>query len=75
MARWELENRPDTNRLADGAALASIPYGSERWLCAEICRYRGEAILLEPEPLRASVAKRARELASHMRAHATTSAQ
>jgi proteasome accessory factor BC len=75
VARWELEGRPDTGRLADGAALASVPYGSERWLCAELCRYRGEAILLEPEPLRAHVAKRARELASIVRAHATTSAQ
>ena len=62
-------------RLADGAALASVPYGSERWLCAELCRYLGEAILLEPEPLRARVAARARELAAFVRSHATTNAQ
>ena len=52
-----------------------MPYGSERWLCAEICSYLGEAVLLEPEPLRARVAARARELAAHVRAHATTNAQ
>ena len=51
------------------------PYGSERWLCTELCRYLGEAVLLEPEPLRARVAERARELAALVRAHATTSAQ
>ena len=53
VARWELDRRPDTHRLADGAALASVPYGTERWLCAEVCRYLGEAVLLEPEALRA----------------------
>jgi proteasome accessory factor C len=73
VARWELEGRPDTNRLADGAALASVPYGTERWLCAEVCRYLGEAVLLEPEPLRARVAVRARELAALVRSHATAS--
>ena len=49
VARWELEGRPDTIPLADGAALASVPYGSERWLATELCRYLGDAVLLEPE--------------------------
>ncbi len=53
VARWELEGRPDTIPLADGAALASVPYGSERWLATELCRYLGDAVLLEPEGLRA----------------------
>ena len=75
VARWELEERPDTVRLADGSALASVAYGSERWLYTELCRYLGEAVLLEPEPLRARVAVRARELAALVRAHATTNAQ
>ena len=73
VARWELEGRADTNRLADGAAIASVPYGSERWLVCGARRYLGEAILLEPESLRARVAERARELAALVRAHATTS--
>ena len=50
-------------QLADGSALASVPYGSERWLTTELCRYLGEAVLLEPEALRHRVAARARELA------------
>jgi proteasome accessory factor C len=75
VARWELENRADTGRLADGAALASVPYGSEGFLCADLCSYLGEAVLLEPEALRARVAARARELAAYVRAHATTHAQ
>ncbi len=49
VARWELEGRPDTIPLADGGALASVPYGSERWLATELCRYLGDAVLLEPE--------------------------
>ena len=73
VARWELDRRPDTNRLADGAALASVPYGNERWLYAEVCRYLGDAVLLEPEALRAKVAARARELAALVRSHATAS--
>lgn len=63
VARWELEGRSDTVQLADGSALASVPYGSERWLTTELCRYLGEAVLLEPEALRHRVAARARELA------------
>ena len=46
----------------------------ERWLYTELCRYLGEAVLLEPEPLRARVAARARELAALVRSHATASA-
>ena len=67
VARWELEGRPDTIPLADGGALASVPYGSERWLATELCRYLGDAVLLEPEGMRADVAARARELGSGLR--------
>ena len=75
VARWQLEDRADTGRLADGAALASIPYGSEGFLATDLCSYLGDAVLLEPEALRARVAARARELAAYLRAHATTNAQ
>jgi predicted DNA-binding transcriptional regulator YafY len=70
VARWELEGRPDTIPLADGAALASVPYGSERWLATELCRYLGDAVLLEPEGLRVAVAARARELGAGLREQA-----
>ena len=58
---------PDTIPLADGGALASVPYGSERWLATELCRYLGDAVLLEPEALRSDVAARARELGAGLR--------
>ena len=67
VARWELEGRPDTVPLRDGAAVASLPFGSERWLGGELCRYLGAAVLLEPERLRPGVVARARELQGALR--------
>jgi len=65
VARWEVEKgaRP----LVDGAALADKSVGSAEWLVGEVVSYRGEAIVLEPQELRAQVALRARELASELR--------
>jgi proteasome accessory factor C len=65
VARWEVEKgaRP----LVDGAALADKSVGSADWLVGEVVSYRGEAIVLEPQELRAQVALRARELASELR--------
>ncbi len=70
VARWELERRDDTAELADGAAVATITYSSERFLASELCRQLGEAVLLEPEPLRALVVERATELLARLREHA-----
>ena len=76
VARWELEDRarhraPGRRRRARVGRRTARSAG-----CAtELCRYLGDAVLLEPEALRARVAARARELAAHVRAHATTSAQ
>ena len=72
IARWEIEGRPDTVPLADGSALASVPYGSERWLVTELCRYLGEAVLIEPESLRMRVAEHARELVGSLRSVAAS---
>jgi proteasome accessory factor C len=60
VARWEIEKgaRP----LADGAAIGVRAVGSAEWLVGEVVGYRGEAIVLEPQELRARVAVRAREL-------------
>ena len=61
---------PTPSRLADGAALASVPYGSERWLCAELCRY-----LRRGRPARARAAagpRRASARASSPRSCART---
>jgi proteasome accessory factor BC len=65
-ARWRVERgaRP----LADGAALADLPVGSEQWLASEILAARGQAIVLEPENLRAYVAERARALLGQLTA-------
>ena len=60
IARWRIERgaRP----LADGAALADLPVGSEEWLASEILAARGQAVVLEPENLRRYVAERAKAL-------------
>ncbi|HET7137381.1 MAG TPA: WYL domain-containing protein [Gaiellaceae bacterium] len=65
VARWEIEKgaRP----LVDGAAIADKSVGSADWLVGEVVSYRGEAIVLEPQELRARVAHRARELATELR--------
>jgi hypothetical protein len=43
-----------------------MPVGSPEWLIGEIFSQRGEAILLEPEEMRAAVEARARELAAEL---------
>jgi predicted DNA-binding transcriptional regulator YafY len=65
VARWEIEKgaRP----LVDGAAIADKSVGSADWLVGEVVSYRGDAIVLEPQDLRALVAHRARELAQELR--------
>ena len=50
--------------LKDGTALAEMPVGSQEWLLGEVLSQRGEAVLLEPDEMRAAVASRARELAN-----------
>jgi proteasome accessory factor C len=65
VARWEIEKgaRP----LVDGAAVADKSVGSADWLVGEVVSYRGEAVVLEPQELRARVALRARELGGELR--------
>jgi predicted DNA-binding transcriptional regulator YafY len=63
VARWRLE-RGGARELADGAALAETAVGSTEWLAGEILSQLGEAVVLEPDDLRASIAARARELAA-----------
>jgi len=64
IARWALERR--ARPLKDGTALAEMPVGSPEWLVGETLFYRGEAIVLEPEDLRARIAQRAKELATEL---------
>jgi predicted DNA-binding transcriptional regulator YafY len=65
VARWEVEK--GARLLVDGAALSEKAVGSHEWLIGEVVSYRGEAIVLEPQDLRARVAQRARELAAELR--------
>jgi proteasome accessory factor C len=61
-ARRRLE-RPGARALADGSALAGDSLGEE-YVIGEILAHRGGAVLLEPDPLRRTIARRARELQS-----------
>src|SRR5437763_441376 len=63
-ARWAAER--GATPLKDGTALADMPVGSPEWLISEILSHRGDAVLLEPEEMRAVVAGRARELATEL---------
>jgi proteasome accessory factor BC len=63
-ARWAVER--GATLLKDGTAVADMPVGSPEWLIGEIFSQRGEAILLEPEEMRAAVESRARELAAEL---------
>jgi predicted DNA-binding transcriptional regulator YafY len=63
-ARWAVER--GATPLKDGTAVADMPVGSPEWLIGEIFSQRGEAILLEPEEMRAAVESRARELAGEL---------
>jgi len=64
VARWALERgaRP----LTDGSAVADLPVGSPEWLESEIFSFRGSAVVLEPEDLRAHIRERAKELAAEL---------
>ena len=65
-ARWRLER--GAVPLEDGSALEELGFGSRDWLVGEILSYRGEAVVLEPEDLRARVAARARALSAELAA-------
>jgi predicted DNA-binding transcriptional regulator YafY len=64
IARWAIERgaRP----LADGSAVRDLPVGSDEWLESEVLSLRGEAVLLEPDGLRHSIAARAKALAKEL---------
>jgi proteasome accessory factor C len=64
IARWAIERgaRP----LADRSAVRELPVGSDEWLESEVLSLRGEAVLLEPDELRRSVAARAKALAKEL---------
>jgi proteasome accessory factor C len=64
VARWAIER--GARLLADGSAIRELPVGSDEWLESEVLSLRGEAVLLEPDELRRSVAGRAKALAKEL---------
>jgi hypothetical protein len=64
IARWAIER--GAHPLADGTALGERPYGDEEWLESELLAGRGEAVLIEPEEQRQSIAARAKALAKEL---------
>jgi proteasome accessory factor C len=65
VARWRLERGPAV-LLKDGSAIEEVAVGSEDWLIGEILSFRGEAVVREPEELRAQIAERARTLQAEL---------
>jgi len=63
-ARWAIER--GAKPLKDGTAVAEMAVGSPEWLIGEILSQRGDAVLLEPEEMRDTIATRARELANEL---------
>jgi proteasome accessory factor C len=65
IARWKVERgaRP----LSDRSALAELSYATDDWLVTEVLADLGEAIVLEPAPLRKAVAARAKQLARELK--------
>jgi predicted DNA-binding transcriptional regulator YafY len=43
-----------------------VPVGSDEWLESEVLSLRGEAVLLEPDELRHTIAARAKALAKEL---------
>jgi predicted DNA-binding transcriptional regulator YafY len=64
IARWAIER--GARLLADGSAIRELPVGSDEWLESEVLSLRGEAVLLEPDELRRSIAARAKALAKEL---------
>jgi predicted DNA-binding transcriptional regulator YafY len=64
IARWAIER--GARLLADRSAVRDLPVGSDEWLESEVLSLRGEAVLLEPDELRRSIAARAKTLAKEL---------
>ena len=65
IARWKVER--GATPLTDKTALATVRAGTLDWLLSEILADRGEAVVVEPEDVRAAVAARAAALLKELR--------
>jgi len=64
VARWAIER--GARLLADGSAVREAPFSSDEWLESEVLSLRGEAVLVEPDELRRTIAVRAKALAKEL---------
>ncbi|HWG55618.1 MAG TPA: WYL domain-containing protein [Gaiellaceae bacterium] len=65
IARWKVER--GATPLVDKTALATVRAGTPEWLLGEVLADRGEAVVLEPQDVRAAVAGRAAELLKELK--------
>jgi predicted DNA-binding transcriptional regulator YafY len=56
LARWMIEEHRSWERRIDGSVVVEIPYASEEWLVKEVLKHQGDAVLLEPASVRATIA-------------------
>jgi len=64
IARWKLER--GARSLTDRAAVSEPAYQHDEWLLSEVLADRGETVVIEPAPMRATVARRAKQLESEL---------
>jgi proteasome accessory factor C len=61
-ARWAREERPVVAELPDGAVVVELRFAGEGWLVREVLKEAGDAVVLEPAEVRASVLAAAERL-------------
>jgi predicted DNA-binding transcriptional regulator YafY len=61
-AELELERPTSIEPAAEGGAVATVPYGSVRWLLSKVLSHRAEAEVLAPDWLREAVRDQAESL-------------
>ena len=69
-AELELERPTSIEPAAEGGAVATVPYGSVRWLLSKVLSHRGQAEVLGPDWLREAVRDQAESLLHDGRARA-----
>lgn len=71
LARWMIEEHPSWERHTDGSVIVEIPYASQEWMVKEVLKHQGDAVLLEPALLRATIAGTAERIAARYAVPAT----
>jgi proteasome accessory factor C len=65
VARYRVER--GATPLTDGSALTTLRVGTRDWLIGEILADRGDAVVVEPDDMRAAIARRARGLVRELK--------